>query len=149
MKYLDSFKVRMLKSKDMKTQIKKLDDDLYKESDILKKLIVRILDDIGKKIIYINSDYGNKTYTKITHIIDPKMMYNSNNSNFHDDGADTLITIKDNSKQIKDDVSLWNFLAGGNRRYDDIAFILDFLIDNYAENYSKVLMMDDVKKYNL
>jgi hypothetical protein len=143
--HLQSFKDKLVEFEKIKEDEDRLKKELHKDAEEIKFLTVDILDEIlgneYKKKINVDIKVNNKNIYKIEH--DCPDSDTQRDLNLHRNGINTMI-FWGNQKN-----SLWNFLAGGNENYDELATILDYLMIKYPKQYKNVLIKKDESKFNL
>ena len=142
MKYLQTYSSKVKELKRIKKQEKKLENELSEGSKEMIHLIVSILDEIQDNNIRINVQIEEDVrFFKISKINATK------NINLHLGGTDTLIYWKSNDMLHKE--TLWNFISGGNSNFEEIAAILDYLIEKYNKEYNLAIAKKTAINYNL
>jgi len=141
MKHLQEFKNKVQEWNKLKDRKRQLDIQLTKEIEEFQITLVGILDEFKKNNIKIDVKVKDNLFFNIRH------KKNEEDKNFHSKGSETTVFWKLGSQQASD--LLWNFNAGGVKKYEEIVAILEFLIQKYPKEYESYLMKLQANKYNL
>lgn len=134
MKYLKNFKNKLKELEEIKSKQNSLEKEITKDTKMIVKLIVFILDEIKQNNILVNIYTKNKKIVEIEH-------KHNHETTLHDSGIDTLIYFNNGDADI-----LWNLSRDMNEEIFDI-FV--YLSNKYKDEYEKAIMKIDTKKFNL
>lgn len=150
--HIQSFNDKIEELKKAEETASKLKIELRNDATEMKKLIVEILDDIldtskiSRISLKIKLNTNNKNFYKIEHNRPKDDDISSLTTHFG--GIDTLIFYKDNNNKDHFDL-LWNFMAGGDSLFQEISYILEYMMEKYNKNYKNVTIKQSANKYNL
>lgn len=144
MKHIKTFLDKVKELKELENRKDVLVSTIRKETNEMVPLIVDILNDINIDVIKIHAENEKYIFSSIYHVEDKNQ-----NSHAHLNGMNTLIYYKNKKTGETEKDLLWNFNSSSSEKAEEIALILQSLIDKYPENYKNTKIKKDTNKFNI